>query len=83
MIYVLINAIFSAVIALLELLPSSNATIPEGINNGIESLVAGMSYLLPLNDLLNILMLSVSINIFKFVFAVIIRTKSFIPTMGA
>lgn len=78
-----ISIVFSPVYALLSLLPDIDLSLPDNIFNSISSILSNVAYVLPVAPLLPILAISLSLSVFRSTWALIIRIKSFIPTMGA
>ena len=78
-----ISIVFSPVYALLSLLPDIDLSLPDNIFDSISSVLANVAYVLPVVSLLPIFVISLSLSIFRATWALIIRIKSFIPTMGA
>lgn len=78
-----ISIVFSPVYALLSLLPDIDLSLPDNIFDSISSILSNVAYVLPVAPLLPILAISLSLSVFRATWALIIRIKSFIPTMGA
>lgn len=68
---------------ILTALPEVHVSIPDNIFNGINSFLGGVVYIVPVPELLPILTISLALRTFKIFWALGIRIKSFIPTMGA
>ncbi len=69
---------------LIALLPSFNDfTIPQTALNSIGDLLGGLGYIVPWTGILPIIFISASWVSFRILWAIILRIKSFIPTMGA
>lgn len=68
---------------LLKALPAVDVSIPDNVFNGINDFIAGVAYLYPVPECMPIITISLGISMFKIVWALTIRIKSFIPTMGA
>ena len=73
----------SAPLLLLDLIPTINITIPDGVIDWLLNTCNSIGYLLPVKALMPILGIMISINAFKISWALLLRVKSFIPTMGA
>ena len=78
-----ISIVFSPVYALLSLLPDIDLSLPDNIFNSVSSVLANVAYVLPVVALMPIFVISLSLSIFRASWSLIIRIKSFIPTMGA
>lgn len=67
----------------LSALPEIKFEMPENIMDNLIGIFEIVCFLLPVKALLPILITSVTIDLAQIVIAIIIRIKSFIPTMGA
>lgn len=69
---------------LIDLLPTigEGIEIPSNIYNVLEDLISCVGYVLPIQGLMPIWYGLVGLTLAKTVWALIIRIKSFIPTMG-
>lgn len=67
---------------ILESLPEFSISLPNGVFSGLKTLCAFISWF-PISELMPIVITSVSLQAFRNVWALLIRVKSFIPTMGA
>ena len=77
------SAFYDLMIEVIEQLPDIDFAVPQGIWDGLEHIAYGVAYFLPINDLLPILYIDISLSVFHIVWAIILRVKSFIPMMGA
>jgi len=68
---------------LLNLLPAVSIAIPNNVFTGFNSILGMLGFIFPVAGLLPILAISLSIKGFHIIWALIIRVKSFIPTMGS
>ncbi len=59
-----------------------NLAIPDNIFNGLNSIFGCLGFIFPISGLLVILGISFAIKNFQIIWAIILRIKSFIPTMG-
>lgn len=78
----IINLFLNLFKGFINLLPTINITIPSGICTTIANFFAGVTYFFPIRALLPILIFSISLVGFKIVYSLILKVKSFIPTMG-
>lgn len=78
----IINLFLNLFKGLISLLPTINFTIPANICHTIANFFAGVTYFFPIKALLPILVFSVALNSFKIIYNLLLRVKSFIPTMG-
>lgn len=60
-----------------------NFSFPEGVYDTLYNISKGVAFVLPLKFLLSIFAIKLSIHAFRLVWSIVIRVKSFIPTMGA
>jgi membrane-associated phospholipid phosphatase len=57
-------------------------SIPSGVYSAMDSLFSALGYLFPIKQLLPILVVSGVFAMARLIVAVVVRIKSFIPTMG-
>ena len=67
---------------IINALPSLDVSIPADLFDTITSIFYGIGYVLPLVRLAPIVVMELAISLFKIVIAIVLRVKSFIPTMG-
>jgi hypothetical protein len=67
---------------IIALLPEVKAVIPDGVFDGVNNVLYGIGYVLPMYALVPIFVISFALDGFKVVMALVVRIKSFIPTMG-
>ncbi len=79
----IIDVFMKAPELLLQLIPVIDLIIPKEVFNIFSFIFNGIGYLLPVKALLPILITDISLDFLRIAFALIIRIKSFIPTMGA
>ena len=79
----IINLLLKIPLMLLELLPDIDVSLPENVFDGINTFFANVGYALPVLQLMPILIISNALMLFRVAWALVIRIKSFIPTMGA
>ena len=68
---------------LFSMLPTIEFTIPDNILSGVSDIFAMVGYFFPIAALLPILVMSLALDMFRIVVAIVVRIKSFIPGMGA
>lgn len=68
---------------LLDSLGNISISIPENVFEGLNTIFNCLGFVFPVKGLLVILSLSFLIKNFQIIWAIILRIKSFIPTMGA
>lgn len=76
-----LKLLWTPVMALIDLL-SFRVTIPSGVLAGLSTLLANVWWVFPVTSILPIFALKIGIRMAQFSFAVVVRAKSFIPTMG-
>ena len=69
--------------ALLDNMNGISLSIPDNLFVGLDSIFNCLGFLFPISGLLIILTLSFTIKSFQIIWSIILRVKSFIPTMGA
>lgn len=79
----LINVFLFLPKLLLQALPDIDISIPEDVFDTLQNFLLNLEYIFPIVELLPILVISISLSLFKIAWALVIRIKSFIPTMGA
>lgn len=80
---VFILLLFKPLLVALDNLPAIEVTIPDDAFQNLKSSMQTLGYILPIEGLLPILVTKISVKVARVVMAVVIRVKSFIPTMGA
>lgn len=78
----ILNILFSLVDVFLSLLPSINFTFPSSIINGGAFLFNMTGYFFPVAGVMPLITFGLMINLFKLTMSIIVRVKSFFPTMG-
>lgn len=79
----ILSILFFIPYSIAKTMPEINISIPENVFNGIENFVCNVAYVFPIKVLLPIIFISVSVDVFHVTWALVIRIKSFIPSMGA
>lgn len=75
--------ICSPILLMLNLLPAVNVTIPNGVFNSMDSLFSLLGCVFPMTSLCLIIGIKITLKLVKLTMALIVRIKSFIPTMGS
>lgn len=78
----LINTLLQPIIVLLANMETLSINIPRGVENGIVSLTSGLAYIFPMKSIIPIIGIRLGIQMFHISWSLILRIKSFIPTMG-
>lgn len=83
------DAIISVIIApiyaifkLISLPVVDNIVIPTDVFNGLSGFLANVAYVLPVKQMLGMITFSAILDHFTTIWSLILRIKSFIPTMG-
>lgn len=79
----IINLLLKTPLMLLDLLPDIDVSLPDNVFDGVNTFFANVAYALPVLQLMPILIISNALMLFRVAWALVIRIKSFIPTMGA
>ncbi|MDE6789313.1 MAG: hypothetical protein K2J47_08350 [Ruminococcus sp.] len=79
----ILDVLFYFPLLLVKALPEIDFAVPDNIFNGINTFLSNVGYVIPIRALMPILVSSLALSAFKISWALIIRIKSFIPTMGA
>jgi len=69
--------------SLLDNLENVSIEIPADIFEGLNSIFSCLGFMFPIAGLMLILLVSFSIKAFQIIWALVIRIKSFIPSMGS
>ena len=78
----ILNAFMFIPALAISLLPTIPAIIPDTVFDNVNSIFYGIGYVFPIVALLPIFAISLSVDLFRVVFALIVRIKSFIPNLG-
>lgn len=79
----ILNVILAIPTLLLDFMGELSIEIPSGIISWLDSMVYCLAYLLPISTILVIIVVEFSLMGFHIAWAIILRIKGFIPTMGA
>lgn len=79
----IINVVFLPVVALLALIPEVSITIPAGAFEAALGFFDTLGYMFPMGTIGMLLGMKYSLHFIRITIALVIRIKSFIPTMGA
>lgn len=83
----LLKAIFGLLLAIpkaiISLFPSVDILLPDGVMSGASTVLGYVGYFLPIKGLLPIIVLGLALDNAQLIWAIVLRIKSFIPTMGA
>lgn len=79
----ILRVLTNPLLLLIDGLSIVNITIPQGVFNGLNTLASNLGYIFPITSLLTIFGLKILLRNARNIWALIIRVKSFIPTMGS
>lgn len=79
----IITSVIDFITGVIDKLPNIEFSIPDNILDGFVYIAQYINYFVPVAELMPILAISVSLSVFHIVWAIVLRIKSFIPTMGA
>lgn len=83
----ILDAILSVLLSVPNMLLDSMGdiviNISEGVFSFLDTVLPYLNYFVPINSLLPLLAIEIAIIGFKIIWAIILRVKSFIPTMGS
>ena len=79
----LLNIFVDFVNSLIDMLPTVAYNLPPGILDTSEMLFSNIGYVMPMSGLMPLFVFLIALNNFKLILAIIVRIKSFIPTMGS
>ena len=79
----IITSVIDFITGVIDKLPGIDFSIPDNVLEGFSYVAQYVNYFIPVAELMPILAISVSLSVFHIVWAIILRIKSFIPTMGA
>ena len=78
----ILKAFSLPLLLLIDTLDNFTFTIPSGVFDGLSVLAKDLGYLLPVSALLPIIIIKIGLRIFSIFWTIILKIKSFIPTMG-
>lgn len=78
----ILKLLIMPVIVLIESVSAIGFTIPAGVFNGLLLLSENLGYIFPISSILPVFVLKMLLRNARIIWAMIIRVKSFIPTMG-
>lgn len=79
---ILLKLLTAPLIEVFKLIDTFTFTIPVGIFNGLVTLAKDLGYLFPLSAIVPIIGIKLGLRVLSFTWSVILKIKSFIPTMG-
>lgn len=79
----ILYVITAPLLLLLDLLPSVSVSIPSGVFDSMDGMFSMLGFIFPMTSLCLIIGIKLTLRVAKIMVAVVVRIKSFIPTMGA
>ena len=79
----IVNVLLAPVLILVELLPAVDVSIPDTAFNNMASVFDCIGFVLPVSVICPVLVMRIGLKTARSVMALVVRIKSFIPTMGA
>lgn len=79
----IITSVIDFITGVIDKLPNIEFNIPDNVLEGYSYIAQYINYFVPVSELMPILAISVSLSVFHIIWAIVLRIKSFIPTMGA
>ncbi len=79
----IVDVLLSPVLILVDLLPAVDVSIPDTAFNNMSSVFDCIGFVLPVSVICPVLVMRIGLKIARSVMALVVRIKSFIPTMGA
>lgn len=70
------------ILSLISLPVVGNLAIPDDVFNGITGFLSNVAYVLPVRSMLAMLIFGAALDHFTTIWALILRIKAFIPTLG-
>ena len=64
-------------------LQTVNLIVPEGVLDTLANILGFACYVLPMGTIISIFTARMALASFRLIMAIVVRAKSFIPTMGA
>lgn len=77
-----INVLLALPVLLLKALPNFSISFDDSVFDTLSNILQLVAYIIPVGGLLPILVISFALTAFKISWAITLRIKSFIPTMG-
>lgn len=79
---IFLKLLTAPLISVFKLIDTFTFTIPVGVFNGLVTLAKDLGYLFPISAIVPIIGIKLGLRILSFSWSVILKIKSFIPTMG-
>ena len=80
---VILFILIAPVLLIIAMLPTVSVSLPSNIVLTGSNIFAGLGYFLPMPLILSLIGIKYSLKLSRVAMALVIRIKSFIPTMGA
>lgn len=79
----IVDVLLAPVLLLVDLLPAVDVSIPDNAFNSMSSVFDCIGFVLPVAAICPVLAMRIGLKTARSVMALVVRIKSFIPTMGA
>lgn len=79
----IVDVLLAPVLILVDLLPAVDVSIPDTAFNNMSSAFDCIGFVLPVSVICPVLVMRIGLKTARSVMALVVRIKSFIPTMGA
>lgn len=87
MFHTIVDAFFNLLLApiklLISALPTIGVSMPDGVFEALTDTMAFIGYMLPVQTIITCFGIRLGMSAFRQTVAIIVRVKSFIPTMGS
>lgn len=78
----IISSVLTFVMNLLDSLPTLSISIPFTVFDVFQDIFYSINFFLPMNTIIAIFEIKLSLIAFRIAYSIILRIKSFIPTLG-
>ena len=78
----ILKAICFPIFAVFDMAQNIQFTIPVGVFNGLSVLAKDLGYIFPVSAIAPIIAIRIGLRIFSIFWTIVLKIKSFIPTMG-
>lgn len=78
----IISSVFTLALNLLDSLPTLSFSIPFTVFDVFQDIFYSINFFLPMNTIILIFEIKLSLIAFRIAYSIILRIKSFIPTLG-
>lgn len=79
---IFLKLLTTPLISAFKLIDTFTFTIPVGVFNGLVTLAKDLGYLFPISAIVPIIGFKLGLRVISFTWSIVLKVKSFIPTMG-